>query len=280
MSTPPITLPQSLADAVARARDAAPTPAGALAALKLLDLTNLDEDAPPGAIDALCERAVMGPAPVAAVCVYPGWVPRARAHLAGTPVRVAAVANFPDADAAPDMVARSVAEAVAAGAQEIDLVMPHAAVRAGDTGTAAGIVTAGRRATDTDTCLKVIVESGAFDQAEALRTACRVAIDNGADFLKTSTGKAAPGASLEAAAILLDAATPAGRPVGVKVSGGIQTVADAARFLALAGDLIFAGRSAANAPAADRFSPAGFRIGASRLFDDLLAVLAEAEAAS
>ncbi len=271
MSGSDLALPAPLAAAVARARSAAVASPGAAAlALTLMDLTNLDEAAEVGAIDRLCAQAMDGP--VAAVCVYPQWIARARERLAGSGVPAATVANFPQARGTPAAVAEEIAQARDAGADEIDLVIPYAAVLAGDLATAGEVLAAGRHASGTAP-LKVIIETGAMDRAAPITQACRLAIDNGADFLKTSTGKGPPGASLAAAALLLEAAAGAGRPVGVKVSGGIRTVAEAAGYLALANDGTFAG---AADPAEFRRSPAGLRIGASSLLDEVRALLATA----
>ena len=258
MTSSPLILEPALADAVARARTAEPSAEAAKAARQLMDLTNLDEGADRAAIEALCRRAVEGPEPVAAVCLYPQWVSLAKRLLVGTPVKVATVANFPEPTGAPASVADESAAAIADGADEVDIVMPHAAVRAGDPAAAASVVAAARAACGNAVCLKVILETGAFDSAAPLAEACRIALDNGADFLKTSTGKIGPGASLEAAAVLLDA-TSAAPAVGVKIAGGVRTVADAAAYLRLAEDR----------HGSAYLAPATFRIGASSLLDDV-----------
>ena len=258
MTSSSLTLEPALADAVARARTAEPSAAAAQTALRLMDLTNLEETADRAAIEALCRRAVEGPEPVAAVCLYPPWVSLAKRLVMGTAVKVATVANFPEPNGTPAAVADEAAAAIADGADEVDVVMPHTAVRAGDVVTAAKIVAATRAACGSAVCLKVILETGAFDTVAPLTEACRIALDNGADFLKTSTGKIGPGASLEAAAVLLEA-TAAAPAVGVKISGGVRTVADAAAYLRLAEER--------HGPA--YLAPATFRIGASSLLDDV-----------
>ena len=222
----------------------------------LLDLTDLSEGCTPQAIEALCARARGGPAPVAAVCVWPRFVAGARRILEGSPVRVATVANFPhggpDAEAAAEEARASLAD----GADEVDVVIPYRALAAGDEAAAARLILAARRATEGAT-LKVILETGELKDPARIAAACRVALDAGADFLKTSTGKSPVSATPEAAEIMLTAIRDAGRPVGLKPSGGIRTLADAATYLHLADRIM----------GPDWVSPKTFRIGASGLLD-------------
>lgn len=236
-------------------------------ALACLDLTSLNEGDSALTVAALCARAI-GPAgrgPVAAVCVWPRHAALARAQLPAG-IAVAAVANFPDG--APD-VARALADTrmiVAAGAEEVDLVLPYR-----DLGDAAPrVLDAVRRACD-GLRLKVILETGVLADPSLIRRACRVALAGGADFLKTSTGKVAINATPAAAELLLDAiaADPRARTrVGFKAAGGIRTVEDAATYLALAEARL----------GAAAVGPARLRIGASSLLDDIESVLGYAGA--
>jgi deoxyribose-phosphate aldolase len=175
-------------------------------------------------------------------------------------VAVAAVANFPDGSAD---TARAVADAraiVDAGAQEVDVVIPYRQLDA-----APALLAAVRRACD-GLLLKVILETGELADAQQVARACRIALEAGADFLKTSTGKVRVNATLQAARALLQAiaADPVTRPrVGFKPAGGIRTVANAQTYLVLVREIL--GDTA--------LSPQRFRIGASGLLDDIEAVL-------
>jgi deoxyribose-phosphate aldolase len=242
---------------------AATAPGDADAAAKILplvDLTSLNEADDEAAIDRLCARAM--DAGVAAVCVLPRFVARARARLRTDPVQLATVANFPEGG---DDIAAAVAEieaAVAAGADEIDLVAPLDAIMEGDIGLASELVQAGRAAAGT-CLLKVILETGRLAEPARITAAARSAVMAGADFLKTSTGKRDPGATLEAAALLLAAIEEADGRVGLKLSGGIRTTAQAAGYLHLVEEIMTPGW----------VSPKTLRFGASSLLDDLLRLL-------
>jgi deoxyribose-phosphate aldolase len=235
-------------------------------ALEMLDLTSLGDDDSEADIDRLCHAATTPHGPVAAVCVWPRFVGRARNALEGNAVRVAAVANFPDGDAAPDVAAAEAADAVAAGAHEVDVVYPWRSHLAGVDGAGAALVGAVRSAVGSGVTLKVILETGSVAAADSVTDMARVAVDAGADFLKTSTGKVGPGATPDAVATLLDVvaeAREAGRHVGVKVSGGVRDLATAAAYLALADERMGPGWACIET----------FRFGASGLLADLLRVL-------
>lgn len=226
--------------------------------IPLLDLTSLAGDETPAEIEALCDRARRHG--VAAVCLYPAHLPLARARLAGSTVRLAAVANFPDGGDDVARAADETAAAVAAGADEVDVVAPVAAIAEGDIGLVGELVEACRAAAGPATVLKVILETGVLREPDRITAAARAAVMAGADFLKTSTGKAAAGATLEAAALLLAVIEEAGGRVGFKAAGGIRTADQAAGYLRLATALLGPGWAA----------PATFRFGASSLLDDLL----------
>lgn len=222
--------------------------------ISLMDLTSLDPGDTEEHIDALCDQAVTVQGPVAAVCVLPAFVAQVAERLEGTGVRIAAVANFPDGDPDPDAASREVAAAMAEGADEVDVVAPWRAAIAGDYGAVSALVTACARECET---LKVILETGSHPSPTTTRIMAEYALQSGAAFLKTSTGKHGPGASLDAARILLEVG---GRRAGVKVSGGIHTPAQASEYVALADEL-------QGGPA----TPETFRIGASSLLGELLA---------
>jgi deoxyribose-phosphate aldolase len=218
-------------------------------AIALLDLTTLTGTETDEEIDALCERAAEHG--VAAVCVYPQYVVRAASHG----VRVAAVANFPEGDLDAERATSDAVAAVADGADEIDVVLPWRAWLDGDVAGALRVVEAVREVTPGT--LKVILESGQL--GDRVRAAADDALEAGADFVKTSTGKVPPGASPEAARAMLEAIRDHGSG-GFKASGGVRTREDAEAYLAIADELL----------GPEWATPETFRIGASSLLDDLV----------
>lgn len=251
-----------MASHAARDQTFADSAAAARAALACLDLTSLNDGDTAADVLALCERAIGPPGRgrVAAVCVWPRFAALARQRLPAD-IAVAAVANFPDGGADIDRAVRDTREIAAARADEVDVVLPWRRLDA-----APALLRAVRRAAS-GLRLKVILETGELGTDEAIDRACRIALDAGADFLKTSTGKVKVNATPHAARRLLEAIAARGRAaahVGFKPAGGIRTVADAAIYLALVDEIL--GR--------DAVGPARFRIGASGLLNDIEAVLA------
>ncbi|MCE8035037.1 deoxyribose-phosphate aldolase [Billgrantia tianxiuensis] len=239
-------------------------------ALALMDLTSLNEDDSDAVIRELCARANTPAGHPAAVCVYPAFVPTAREALteqglAGK-VKVATVTNFPHGEADIERAAAETRAAVASGADEVDVVFPYRALMAGDAEVGRALVAACKRECG-DAVLKVILETGELKEAGLIDRAGMLAIDGGADFLKTSTGKVAVNATLDAAKILLTAIKASGRDVGFKAAGGVRTVEDAAAYLRLAEQVM----------GADWITPAHFRFGASGLLGNLLETLGVAE---
>jgi deoxyribose-phosphate aldolase len=235
-------------------------------AIALLDLTDLSNGLDEPAVERLCARAVTPVGPVAAVCLWAGFVPQAKRLLRGTPVKVATVVNFP---AGEDDVMRAADEARYAlldGADEIDVVLPWRALAAGRREVVGALLGAIRASVPTTRTLKTILETGELKTPELIREAARIAIGTGADFIKTSTGKTVKSATPEAVAIMLDEIATSGRRVGIKPSGGIRTVADARTYL----DLVD-GRMGP-----DWASAGTFRFGASGLLETLLAASGEA----
>ncbi len=234
-------------------------------ALACLDLTSLNDGDREADIVRLAERAAAAPGRVAALCVWPRFVRVARTH-APPGVAVAAVANFPEGGSDIERALRDTGEIVQAGAQEIDLVLPWRAMAAGNDEACAALLRAVRRACD-GLLLKVILESGELATAELVAQASRLALAEGADFLKTSTGKTPHGATPEAARVMLQAIAADERAaghVGFKASGGVRSVADAAVYIDLVESVLGAGA----------LVPAHLRIGASALLADIDAVLA------
>lgn len=239
-------------------------------AISMVDLTTLEGADTPGRVTSLCTKA-MRPDPrdptvpsVAAVCVYPDLVAHARSVLGASAVAVASVATaFPSGRASLNVKLLDVREAVAAGADEIDMVIDRGAFLSGRIGQVFDEVVAVKGACG-QAHLKVILETGELVTYDNVRRASWIAMLAGADFIKTSTGKVAVSATTPVALVMLEAvrdfAEATGRVVGVKVAGGIRSTKDAFRYLVLVNETV----------GAAWLSPALFRFGASSLLNDLL----------
>ncbi len=245
--------------------------------VRCIDLTTLEGSDTPGRIRALCAQARRPDAadptvgPTAAVCVYPELVPLACELLASTGVRVASVAGaFPSGLSSIDVRAADTADAAARGAEEVDIVINRSAFLSGHHDAVAAELAVARDAVG-DTRLKVIIEVGELGSLAAVRTASRLAIDAGADFVKTSTGKTPVNASPEAVLAMIeeiaDHASRSGRRIGLKIAGGVRTADDALGYVALVRHTL----------GDEWLSPELFRFGALSLLDDVLADLARTE---
>lgn len=231
--------------------------------ISLLDLTNLNDVCTEADIDDLAQRAVTPHGKAAALCIWPQWIKRARERVTGNSIRIATVANFPAGRADANAAARETAKAIADGADEVDVVMPYTALLAGNPGAAAKLIVAVRREVPSPHLLKVIIESGTLASRGHILLASNIALNEGADFIKTSTGKVAINASPFAAEIMLGAIRRGGFAAGFKAAGGIKTARDAAAYLTLADAMM--GKEWA--------SPATFRFGASGVLADLIATI-------
>lgn len=234
-------------------------------ALRCLDLTSLKEDDSRESIAALAHRANTPHGPPAALCIHAPFVSMALRALAEERldgVRVATVVNFPAGNSPVDEVVRQTRDARAAGAHEIDAVFPWRALLRGDLQAGRELVSRCKAACG-DAPLKVILETGELREAELIRQASRIALAAGADFLKTSTGKVPVNATPEAVAVMLEAIREQGRGAGLKVAGGLSTMADVQRYIALAAGTFGAGQ----------LSPRNLRFGASSLLPVLLAAI-------
>lgn len=250
-------------------------------ALACMDLTSLGEADTALVIGELVARSHSRAGSPAALCVWPRFVRQVAAGVqalhgdgAGSAPRVAAVANFPGGDQPLAQVLSQVRGIVADGAHEVDLVLDWRALRDGDAAArerAAAGVRAVRQACR-GAQLKLIIESGELKEPALIEEASRIGLNEGVDFLKTSTGKTPLGATPEAARVMLQAiaAHPRGAVVGFKASGGVRTVADAQVYIDLVAEVL--------GPQA--VCPARFRIGASGLLADVQAVLAGGRSAS
>jgi deoxyribose-phosphate aldolase len=234
--------------------------------LGLIDLTSLNSTDTADTVRTLAASAVTPAGRVAALCIWARFISIARSALSGTGVPIAVVANFPAGESNVEAAARETAAAVADGADEVDVVFPYHALLSGDERTGVALVQACRAACGPKTILKVILETGQLGSAERIRRASELAIEGGAHFLKTSTGKTQPGATLPAAEVMIDviaAARARGVTVGFKASGGVSTIADASAYLELYEKRLGAGSA----------TPATFRIGTSSLIKAVLAAL-------
>jgi deoxyribose-phosphate aldolase len=239
-------------------------------AIRMVDLTTLEGQDTPGKVRALASKALR-PDPadptcpqVAAVCVYPDMVATAKQVLGDSGVNVAAVATaFPSGRAARDIKLMDTRDAVEAGADEIDMVIDRGAFLAGRYMQVFDEIVAVREACG-DAHLKVIFETGELQTYDNVRRASWLAMMAGGHFIKTSTGKVQPAATLPVTMVMLEAVRDyrelTGQMVGVKPAGGIRTAKDAIKYLVTVNEV--AGQ--------DWLDPDWFRFGASTLLNDLL----------
>jgi deoxyribose-phosphate aldolase len=238
-------------------------------AIRMVDLTTLEGADTPGKVRALCAKALR-PDPsdptcpsVAAICVYPSMVPVAVAAL-GSAVHVASVATaFPSGQAPLEVKLADTAAAVRDGADEIDMVISRGAFLAGRYLDVYEEIREVKRACGA-AHLKVILETGELATYDNVRRASWLAMLAGADFIKTSTGKVQPAATLPVTLIMLEAVRDfreaTGTIIGVKPAGGIRTAKDAIKYLVMVNETA----------GADWLTPDRFRFGASTLLNDLL----------
>ena len=239
-------------------------------AIRMMDLTTLEGRDTPGKVRALCQKAIH-PQPgdstipsVAAVCVYPTLVAEAKDALRGSSVKVASVATaFPSGQTFRDVKLAEVGAAVAAGADEIDMVIDRGAFLAGDYGAVFDEIVDVREASG-DAHLKVILETGELETYDNVRRASILAMAAGADFVKTSTGKVAPAATLPVTLVMMEAVRDfekaTGRLVGIKPAGGIRTAKEAVQYLVVLYETL----------GPRWMTPDLFRFGASSLLNDVL----------
>lgn len=244
-------------------------------AIACTDLTTLEGMDTDWRVAQLCRKAVT-PEPgdatipsVAAVCVYSSKIAAAKTALLGSAVKVASVATaFPSGQAPLEIKLRETVLAVASGADEIDMVIDRGAFLAGHRTQVAGEITAVKDACGSAS-LKVILETGELATYDNVRRASLLAMQAGADFIKTSTGKVTPAATLPVALVMLEAVRDfhalTGRMVGVKVAGGVRTAKQALQYLVIVKETV-----------GDAWlQPSLFRIGASSLLNDMLMQLAK-----
>jgi len=239
-------------------------------AIRMIDLTTLEGQDTPGKVRALAAKA-MRPDPAdptcpatAAVCVYPDMVATAKQVLGDSGVHVAAVATaFPSGRAAMDIKLADTKDAVEAGADEIDMVIDRGAFLAGHYQQVFDEIVAVREACG-DAHLKVIFETGELQTYDNVRRISWLAMMAGAHFIKTSTGKVQPAATLPVTLIMLEAVRDyreaTGQMIGVKPAGGIRTSKDAIKYLVMVNEIA----------GPDWLDPDWFRFGASTLLNEIL----------
>ena len=233
--------------------------------IALLDLTSLNADDSDASIQTLCRKALTPVGPVAAVCVYPQFVGVARRTLdtlGGHSIQVATVCNFPAGDAPLADVLAQIRTALEDGANEIDVVYPYRALIAGDNQRGCELVTACKALCEGRALLKVILETGELN-AVLIRRASIDAIQAGADFIKTSTGKVHVNATPAVAELMLHVIAKTNPQVGFKPAGGMRQLGDAVLYLELAEQIL----------GADWVSPRHLRFGASSLLDNTLELI-------
>jgi deoxyribose-phosphate aldolase len=244
-------------------------------AIRMVDLTTLEGSDTAGKVRALCGKAIH-PDPAdqscpstAAVCVYPDMVPVAREALGSSGVHIASVATaFPSGRAAMDVKLADTKHAVDAGAHEIDMVIDRGAFLSGRYlevyDEIVAVKQACARPDGEDAHLKVIFETGELQTYDNVRRVSWLAMLAGADFIKTSTGKVQPAATLPVTLVMLEAVRDyreaTGTMVGVKPAGGIRSSKDAIKYLVMVNEVA----------GPDWLDPSRFRFGASTLLNDLL----------
>ena len=231
--------------------------------IHLLDLTSLNKDDTESRIEKLCKKAQTPYGNVAAVCIYPKFLPLAQDMLEGTGIKLATVVNFPEGDADLSKLRAETEYALEKGAQEIDAVFPYKNFLNNDYQTCADFVAYASKLTGKKHPLKIILETGVIEKSALIAEATIICIANGANFVKTSTGKTEVSATPEAANIILETIASGRRNVGFKASGGIRTIEDAKKYLVLANAIM----------GWKWISPFNFRIGASSLLDNLIEVI-------
>jgi len=239
-------------------------------AISMIDLTTLEGKDTRGKVWALCQKA-MRPDPsdreiphVAAVCVYPALIGFVKEALGDSGVHIASVATgFPSGQTFAEIKTEETRQAVAAGADEIDMVIDRGAFLAGDYAKVYDEVRRVKEACG-DAHLKVILETGELGTYDNVRRASLLAIAGGADFIKTSTGKIQPAATLPVTLVMLEAIRDVyeetGRKIGMKPAGGIRHAKQAVQYLVLLHETL----------GVEWMTPDLFRFGASSLLNDCL----------
>ncbi|ENO8415701.1 deoxyribose-phosphate aldolase [Vibrio mimicus] len=242
--------------------------AAALRALKLMDLTTLNDNDTDAKVIQLCHDAKSPVGNTAAICIYPRFIPIAKKTLReqGTPeIRIATVTNFPHGNDDIEIAVAETKAAVAYGADEVDVVFPYRALIAGNEQVGFDLVKQCKAACGDNVLLKVIIETGELKEEALIKKASQICIEAGADFIKTSTGKVPVNATPEYARMMLEVIRDMGvaKTVGFKPAGGVRTAEDAQQYLAMADEIL----------GGDWADCRHYRFGASSLLTNLLNTL-------
>jgi deoxyribose-phosphate aldolase len=239
-------------------------------AIRMMDLTTLEGRDTPGKVRALCQKGIH-PQPgdptipsVAAICIYPSLIADARDALKGSTVKVASVATaFPSGQSFREIKVQETRLAAEAGADEIDMVIDRNAFLSGDYQIVFEEIVAVKEACGT-AHLKVILETGELETYDNVRRASVLAMAAGADFIKTSTGKVTPAATIPVTLVMMEAVRDferqTGREIGIKPAGGIRTSKEAVQYLVVLYETL----------GPRWMNPDHFRFGASSLLNDVL----------
>lgn len=251
--------------------------------IRMMDLTTLEGADTEGKVRNLCGKAQapvpagvwqelkakyprLAPIPsVAAVCVYPSLIRAARKALRNTPIKIAAVSTaFPSGQASTELKLADVREAVDLGADEIDMVIDRGAFLEGRYQAVFDEIVRVKDICGDRAHLKVILETGELQTYDHVRTASMIAMEAGADFIKTSTGKVTPAATLPITLVMLQAIADfherTGRKIGMKPAGGIRKAKEAIHYLCMVNETL----------GKEWLTPDLFRFGASTLLNDVL----------
>lgn len=244
-------------------------------ALSLMDLTTLNTDDTEERVINLTTSAQTKFGHTAAICIYPQFIPAAKATLQaqGTlNIKVATVTNFPHGNDDIDVAVAETRAAIELGADEVDVVFPYRALMAGNEKIGFELVNRCKQACGSKVQLKVIIEVGELKTEALIKQASRISIEAGADFIKTSTGKVAVNATPEFARMMLEviAEYRDTHQVGFKAAGGVKSAEDAQIYIEMAEQIM--GKAFV--------VPQFFRFGASSLLNNLLVTLGEDVAAS
>jgi deoxyribose-phosphate aldolase len=244
-------------------------------AVSMMDLTTLEGADSKGKVTHLCRKALRPMAdrydcpPCAAVCVYPNLVAHAVSELKGTGIPVASVATgFPSGQYPLDLRIADVRDAVSSGAEEIDMVISRGRFLEGELNEVFDEIAATKEACG-KAHLKVIFETGELQTYDNVRLVSQMAIEAGADFIKTSTGKVSPAATLPVTLVMVETARDhflaTGKKIGIKPAGGLRTAKQALQFLVMVKETV----------GEDWLTPELFRFGASSLLSDVELQLAK-----
>lgn len=231
--------------------------------ISCLDLTSLNDKDDEESINNLCQKAFTPWGHIAAICVYPRFIPQVLQETSGHNIKIATVVNFPQGGTDFQRMSTEIRRAISSGADEIDAVFPYNSFLNKDFDSCQEFLKIARNECGEHT-LKIILETGELARPNLITLATEMSIAAGADFIKTSTGKTPVSATPESANLILEniAETKRGN-IGFKASGGIKTLEQAKKYLTLAQAIM--GARWVNAE--------HFRIGASSLIDDLQATI-------